>query len=524
MPEPSLKLVFKGDISPGCDPRDVRAKICTLLKVDAARVESMFDGKTTVLKNNLSSFDAEKYKRKFDSTGAVSIIEPVADGTVAATVAPPVPPSPSQPRPVTPHDDPPAAHSKRVAVPAVPAVAPASRTGVVPGSRGYGILAVVFLLIGVGLLGFGVFKMVQTANFVSTSQTATGTVTGFATSRSSGSSRSTTYAPEVRFRAPSGRQIRFRSQMSTNIVSYQTGDDVAVRFDPADPRHAEIDAFMPLWGLAIILLLIGAAFSAFGRRMLGINGRAKTVVFRGPGWTGAQGEQITCPNCNFRQPVSHVCVACGGDIDRMQEHMVRAQRFSAWMSRKTNGIRIVVIVVSITFGFVSFALQWRSMASSGHSNRSVPTNWVDNDHRYEFSIPVDWQPQSTKDVVTSFPMLQRDPPAMYQLVVSSKTSPDTMMALGISGITVESVGTIGWDGIAAEIGRANKVEFSDVTEFNGLTVHRFGYGVTGGYREDAYFEAGKHVILVCFTVAAGNNLSEQIARTRNLIMNSLTGT
>lgn len=520
MQEASLKLVFRGEISPGFDPRQVRSNIGALLKIDAARTELLFDGRTTTLKNKLNRPDAEKFQRMFAATGAVSIIEASDAGAIATTL--PAPPSPPPPRPQRPLPTAEAPSAGELNPTAGGTAATAKRNVIVPGSRGYGILAALFLIVGTCILGLGGYKAVQTARFVNRAATANGTITGFAASR--GNSRSTTYAPEVRFRAPSGRMIRFRSQLSTNILSYKIGDNVAVRYDPADPHRAEIDAFMPLLGNTIIILLIGAGFTAFGGRMRGIQGRAKTVHSGRNGRAGAKVEQISCPSCGFQQPGAAVCRACGCKIAVMQEQLAKTEQFAARISGKTAALRIAATVVFVAVGIISFAWQLRSMSASNDANRSVPTIWTDDDHRYEFSVPVDWQLRSTKDVVASFPILRSEPPVMYQLLATSKSSPDTVLALGIAGMAHDRTGPVDLDSIIAQIGSSNRIEFSDEVQVNGLTLHRLGYQTAGGYREDAYFEADRHVILVCFALPAGSDRSERIARTRDLIMSSLTGT
>jgi hypothetical protein len=520
MYEASVKLVFRGGMAPGHHVLQVRAKVCALLKIDAGKADLMFDGRTTVLKKNLSIPDAQKFQQIFDATGALSLIEPDTDSAVTTTTPPPLPPLAPSSHPVPPPDDPVAEQPKQGTF------SQARNSGqlqIVPGIRGYRISGLLILLVGVCFLGFGGWKGIGTAGFVSSSAFATGTVTGFATSRSGGS-RSATYAPEVMFRAPSGRLIRFRSQLGSNILWYRSGDRVAVRYDAADPHHAEIDGFMPLWGLTIILLLIGAALTAFGRRMLAVQRRAQRFGNGVGGWTGVKGEQVSCPSCGFRQPVSNICRACNCDFTRVRERMAQAERFSARFAGKAAGIRFVVILVSLSVAMATFAWQWWSMTSAVHTNRIIPTIWTDSDHRYEFAVPVDWQIRSNKDAVVTFPLLRSEPPVMYQLIATSMTPPTRMLALGVSGITPDRVGALGWEAILSEMASGNTVQFSDVVQSKGLTVHRVGYQTLAGYREDAYFEAGRHVIMVCFTVPLGADLSEQVKGTRNLIMDSLTGT
>jgi hypothetical protein len=207
----------------------------------------------------------------------------------------------------------------------------------------------------------------------------------------------------------------------------------------------------------------------------------------------------------------------------VRTRIAKARGFAARFSRGVAPIRFAIAFLAPIVGIGFFAYKWQSI-SSGRSHRDVPTTWSDSYHHYEFSIPVDWHGHSTKDVVSSFPMLQSEPPVMFQLVATMKSPSDAVFALGVSGITRDHVLSVGWDELALGMGRGNKIMFSDTVEFNGLTVHRVGYEAAGGYREDAYFEASNQVILVCFAVPKGVDNSEQVARTRKVIMSNLSGT
>jgi hypothetical protein len=305
-------------------------------------------------------------------------------------------------------------------------------------------------------------------------------------------------------------------------MRYEVDEQVPVLFDPTDPYRAEINAFIPLWGGAIIMLAMGACFSWFGFYMLGCHRRALRVVARQAGRSrGAQGEMIACPSCGFSQPATTICAVCRTDIARYREKLAYAENFSARFSGKVAMVRNIIVIVSIIAGVYTLAGQMKAfMSSSG--GKQVPVPWTDSDHRYEFMISVDLQVRSNKDVVADYPLLKSKPPTMYQLVVISAAAPATVIALGISGITIERLKSVGWDGIASEIGSEVKVVVRDEVECHGLTLHRIGYETGGGYREDAYFESGKHVIQVSLASTSGEN-SLQTARAREVIMNSLSG-
>lgn len=521
-PESSYNLVFKGDLATGADPLTVRKNLSRLLKRNLAAVEPLFGGRITVLKRNLSRAEAEKFKRVFDATGALSLLEPVPADLTAATV------TPADPPPAMPVQ---AATASRAAAPAekpaaiVASPIPGAQPGAVPGTRGYGIFLSVLILAGVCFLGFGGYQAVRTILFLDSAANVTGTVTGYAASRGSGSSRSTTYAPEVRFRAPDNRLIRFRSQLASTVMSYRQGDRVAVKFDPADPHRAEIDAFMPLWGLTLILVVLGSVTGAAGARMLRRHRRA--MLFSGASWSsGPQNGLISCPNCWFPQPETDLCRVCRADIGRLRERADKAARLGTALAARATTIRAVAVVISLSIaivGITSTFRHWQS-ATADYSLRSEPTIWADPDHRYEFSIPVDWQPQSTRDVVTAFPLLGGEPPTMYQLVATPNGSPGTVFALGMVGMAGERRATAGWENELADVGSGNRVVFTDQVAFNGLTLQRVGFETPLGYRENTFFEAAGSIIMVCFAVRNGPDLPEQVTRMREAVRQNLTGT
>ncbi len=68
--ETRYKLVFSGEIAEGQDLDAVKTKIAALYKVSLERCDSMFSGKTVLIKDNLDRQAAQKYKKVFEKTGA----------------------------------------------------------------------------------------------------------------------------------------------------------------------------------------------------------------------------------------------------------------------------------------------------------------------------------------------------------------------------------------------------------------------------------------------------------------------
>jgi hypothetical protein len=70
--------------------------------------------------------------------------------------------------------------------------------------------------------------------------------------------------PVVEFEAPNGELYRFTSSYASDPPAYAAGDTVVVRYDPANPREAELESTGPsmantLRTIGIIFMLIGLA-------------------------------------------------------------------------------------------------------------------------------------------------------------------------------------------------------------------------------------------------------------------------
>lgn len=65
----------------------------------------------------------------------------------------------------------------------------------------------------------------------------------------------------VRYDAPDGRSLRFRSEVS-RPSGVGVGDLVPVRYDLHDPSLAEVDSFPTIWGRVVIPAAIGLVFGA----------------------------------------------------------------------------------------------------------------------------------------------------------------------------------------------------------------------------------------------------------------------
>ena len=86
VPEPSrrptrgtgrYRLIFNGQIDFHHEHAEVVLNLASLLKMERAKVESLFSGRRQVLKDNLSREQADKARRMFEETGAVALVEEI---------------------------------------------------------------------------------------------------------------------------------------------------------------------------------------------------------------------------------------------------------------------------------------------------------------------------------------------------------------------------------------------------------------------------------------------------------------
>lgn len=71
------RVTFSGKIAPGQQLETVKALVAALYKVPMERCESMFSGRTVVVKENVDRETALKYQAAFAKTGAICQIEPM---------------------------------------------------------------------------------------------------------------------------------------------------------------------------------------------------------------------------------------------------------------------------------------------------------------------------------------------------------------------------------------------------------------------------------------------------------------
>lgn len=119
MADELFNVIFRGEILPGFNATDVKARFGQLFKMEAARVEGFFSGKPVVLKPNCDRATADKFTAVLQQAG----VKVEVRSTQAAASAQPTAPAPAQPvaqpRPV--------AATAPAAAPAPASPAPAAR-------------------------------------------------------------------------------------------------------------------------------------------------------------------------------------------------------------------------------------------------------------------------------------------------------------------------------------------------------------------------------------------------------------
>jgi hypothetical protein len=114
----------------------------------------------------------------------------------------------------------------------------------------------IFAIVGLAMISGAAYVATSTQRFVATAAQAQGVVVAM--------EGSDTLAPVVEFTARDGRQVRFRSNVSSNPPDFSVGEPVVVYYDAAAPDDARIDSFVQLWFLPTLLGGMGSVFGAIG--------------------------------------------------------------------------------------------------------------------------------------------------------------------------------------------------------------------------------------------------------------------
>ena len=125
------------------------------------------------------------------------------------------------------------------------------------------IAAIIFFIVGVGILTGGFFMIKSTISFLNNSEKTEGVVTNIIQSRSSDSGNYM-YSPEVSFVDNNEKTISFTSNVSSNVSTYKMGDKIPVIFNKENSQDAKINTAFQLWFGPALMTVLGIIFFLIG--------------------------------------------------------------------------------------------------------------------------------------------------------------------------------------------------------------------------------------------------------------------
>jgi len=125
------------------------------------------------------------------------------------------------------------------------------------------VVAIVFLLIGLGALPGSVYFYVKEKQFEKIAVSAPGTVIDLIKKerRSDNNRRTLVYVPVIQFTDQNGKLQEYHSPHGSNPPDYKHGDKVMILYEPDNPEFAKMDDWQRyLW--VVVFGIFGIAFSA----------------------------------------------------------------------------------------------------------------------------------------------------------------------------------------------------------------------------------------------------------------------
>jgi hypothetical protein len=147
------------------------------------------------------------------------------------------------------------------------------------------IVPPVILVLGLVLLGAGIFTFLQQRLRIARAARTEGVVTDLIAVRKGETlivSKTEAgvalgpgfrYRPKVRFRTQDGRTLNLVARVSSRPSRFKVGERVGVFYDPHDPAQAQIDSFLDLWFLTLMLVfwgLFAIGMGGLGTMMTGL--------------------------------------------------------------------------------------------------------------------------------------------------------------------------------------------------------------------------------------------------------------
>jgi len=127
------------------------------------------------------------------------------------------------------------------------------------------IFGSIFSLVGICMLVGSFYSYNQTQKFISSSVSTTGTVSEL---RLSVSDRSRVYYPTIKFKTQQGETIETELNVGSNPPEHTVGEQVTILYDPNNPRDANVNSFLSLYFVAVVLLGLGGTFTTVGLGVL----------------------------------------------------------------------------------------------------------------------------------------------------------------------------------------------------------------------------------------------------------------
>lgn len=116
------------------------------------------------------------------------------------------------------------------------------------------------IVLGILLVGVGAVSSIRTLVFLNRAVPDVGEIVELVERKNF--SRDTLYAPVFTFRDNTGETHTVFSSIARAIPAGDVGDTIPILYDPGNPKNAEVNNFISIWGLSIIFGSLGVVFIA----------------------------------------------------------------------------------------------------------------------------------------------------------------------------------------------------------------------------------------------------------------------
>ena len=125
-------------------------------------------------------------------------------------------------------------------------------------SKDWNNFSKVMIGLGIILVGIGAISSIRTLTFLNRAVLVTGEIIELAERKNF--SRDILYAPVFTFRDRTGETHTVLSSIARALPAGDVGDRIAILYDPDNPKNAEVNSFVSIWGLSIIVGSLGVIF------------------------------------------------------------------------------------------------------------------------------------------------------------------------------------------------------------------------------------------------------------------------